>query len=112
MASAMPMLASVKGWPVGPITRAPASRQRAASGMSAVTTMSRSPTRSAIQSSAASGPSATTTRLISGPSRQAHEGVRHEMDDEPVPLGHAHGLVFHRAGIGVDVDGGGGQALS
>ena len=50
------------------MTRAPAFRQRAASGMSAVTTMSPLPARSAIQSSAASGPSETTTRLISGPS--------------------------------------------
>ena len=35
---------------------------------------------------------------------QAHEGVRHEVDGEPVPLGHAHGLVLHGAGVGVDVD--------
>ena len=48
--------------------RAPALRQRAASGMSAVTTMSPLPARAAIQSSAASGPSATTTRSTSDPS--------------------------------------------
>lgn len=35
---------------------------------------------------------------------QPHEGVGNEMDGEPVPLGHAHGLVFHGAGVGVDVD--------
>ena len=64
----MPMPAFVNGLPVGPTTRAPASRQRAASGMSAVTAMSLLVMRVAIQSSAASGPSDTTTRLISGPS--------------------------------------------
>ena len=47
-------------------TSAPAFTQRPASGMSAVTTMSPRPARSAIQSSAASEPSATTTRSISG----------------------------------------------
>ena len=50
----------------GPTTFAPILRHRAASGISAVTAMSAGPIRSAIQSSAASGPSATTTRLISG----------------------------------------------
>jgi hypothetical protein len=28
------------------------------------------------------------------------------MDGEPVPLGHAHRLVLHGAGVGVDVEGG------
>ena len=66
MASAMPMLASVNGLPVGPIACAPRFKQRAASGMSAVTAMSRGPMRSAIQLSAASAPSLTTTRVTSG----------------------------------------------
>jgi hypothetical protein len=40
VASALPMLSSVKGFPAGPSTRAPSFRQREASGMSAVITMS------------------------------------------------------------------------
>ena len=57
----MPMPLSVKGFPVGPRTRAPFARQRAASGMSAVTTMSRLPAWATIQSSAASSPTVVTT---------------------------------------------------
>ena len=64
VATAMPMPASVKARPFGAITLAPAFTQRPASGTSAVTTMSPGPTRSAIQSSAASKPAPTTTRLI------------------------------------------------
>ena len=55
------MLSSVNGLPVGPMTHAPSFRQRLASGMSAVTTMSSGCTCSTIQSSAASNPSATTS---------------------------------------------------
>ena len=62
------MPACVNGFPVGPMTRAPAFRQREANGISAVIAMSRGPIAAAIQSSAASGPSATTTRLTKGPS--------------------------------------------
>ena len=46
------------------------------------------------------------------PLGQAHQAVRHEVDDEPVPLGHAHGLVLHGAGVGVDVEGGGQSGAS
>ena len=66
MASAMPIEFPVNGLPVGPITCAPEFRQRAANGMSEVTTMSLGPARSAIQSSAASKPDPTTTRSMSG----------------------------------------------
>ena len=60
--------ASVNGRPVVPMTRAPLASARAASGMSAVTSTSWASTCSAIQSSAASGPSATTT-ISTGRSR-------------------------------------------
>jgi hypothetical protein len=56
------MDASVKGLPFGAITSAPAFTQRLASGMSAVTTIADGPARSAIQSSATSGPAPTTTQ--------------------------------------------------
>ena len=62
--TAWPMLLSVKGFPVWPMTRAPFSRQRLASGMSAVITMSSGCACSTIQSSAASNPSSTTSSLI------------------------------------------------
>ena len=65
MANAMPIELSSNGLPVGPITAAPLRTQRPASGMSAVMTMSLAPARSAIQSSAISGPSLTITRSIS-----------------------------------------------
>ena len=35
---------------------------------------------------------------------QAHEGVRHEMDVQAVPLGNAHRLVLDGARVGIDVD--------
>jgi hypothetical protein len=66
IANDIPMLSSVNGFPVGPITRAPAVRHRDASGMSAVTAISPTPILSAIQSSATSAPSATTTRRARG----------------------------------------------
>ena len=71
LASASPMLSSVKRLPLGRSTTAPRSRQRAASGMSWEITTSPAPARSAIQSSAASNPPGTTTSSTS-PSR----GVR------------------------------------
>ena len=66
LAIAMPIEALVKGTPVLPTTDAPAFRLRSASGMSAVTTMSPGPARSAIQLSAASKPSLTTTSSMRG----------------------------------------------
>ena len=66
VASAAPMESTVNGLPVGASTVAPAVRQRSASGMSLVTTTLATSARSAIQSSAASKPSSTTTRAISG----------------------------------------------
>ena len=45
--------------------------------------------------------------LDEGTLGQAHEGVGHEVDGEPMPLGHAHRLVLNGAGIGVYVDCGG-----
>ncbi len=68
VASASPMPSSVNGRPSGAITRAPLATQRAASGMSAVIATSPTPTRSAIQSSATSRPSATVTSVIEGAS--------------------------------------------
>ena len=55
---------SSNGLPVGEITTAPLRTQRPASGISAVMTISLPPARSAIQSSAISGPSGTMTRSI------------------------------------------------
>lgn len=60
MASAMPIFSSENGLPVGPRTRAPLSRQRLASGMSAVMQMPPVSICSAIQLSASSAPSDTT----------------------------------------------------
>ena len=62
----MPIEDSENGLPFGPITVAPAFTQRLAKGTSAVTTMAPGPARSAIQSSAASIASFTTTRSIHG----------------------------------------------
>ena len=58
------MESGVKGWPLAFSAWAPAFRQRSAKGMSAVMTMSPGPARSAIQSSAMSGPASTTTCSI------------------------------------------------
>src|SRR5690606_17740991 len=63
-ARAEPMESGVKGWPLAFSAWAPALRQRSARGMSAVMTMSPGPARSAIQSSAMSGPASTTTCSI------------------------------------------------
>ena len=63
-AMALPIEALVKDLPLGAITPAPALRQRSASRMSAVMQSVSAPARSAIQSSAASNPSLTTTRSI------------------------------------------------
>ena len=62
----MPIEFSSNGRPFGVITLAPAFTQRLASGTSVVTTTSLAPARSAIQSSATSGPAGTTTRAIIG----------------------------------------------
>jgi hypothetical protein len=66
VAMAPPMLAVVNGLPLGPITVAPFFRQRSASNMSPVITTVFASDCSAIQSSAASNLSDTTTRSISG----------------------------------------------
>jgi len=63
-ARAEPIESGVKGRPFAFRACAPAFRQRSASGMSAVMTMSPGPARSAIQSSAMSGPASTTTCSI------------------------------------------------
>ena len=63
-AMALPIEALVKGLPLGASTCAPAFRQRSASRISAVMHSVSAPARSAIQSSAASNPSLTTTRSI------------------------------------------------
>ena len=61
-----PMLSVVNSRPVGCTAWAPAASDRWARGMSAVMTTSRGPARSAIQSSAASGPASTTTEVMRG----------------------------------------------
>jgi hypothetical protein len=66
LAIAMPIEEVVNATPLLPITAAPAFKLRSASGMSAVTTMSPGPARWAIQSSAASKPSLTTTSSTRG----------------------------------------------
>ena len=62
----MPIEDAVKGTPLEPMTVAPFFRLRSASGISEVMTMSSGPARSAIQSSAASKLSLTTTRSMRG----------------------------------------------
>ena len=64
--AAMPIEEVVKGIPVLPMTTAPFLRLRSANGISAVITMSPSPARSAIQLSAASKLSLTTTSSMRG----------------------------------------------
>jgi hypothetical protein len=61
VASAPPIESGENSRPFEPRAKAPTSRQRAASGMSAVITTSSGRISAAIQSSAASGPSSTTT---------------------------------------------------
>ena len=65
-ATALPIELVVKGFPAGEITVAPGFRHRSANRMSAVTTTVASLAWATIQSSAASKPSLTTTRAISG----------------------------------------------
>ena len=66
IARRVPMLAAVKAVPSGWSARPPRSRQRAASGRSAVTQTSPAAMRSAIHLSAASAPSLTTTTCTRG----------------------------------------------
>ena len=66
LAIALPIEAVVNGLPVGASTTAPALMQRSARRMSAVTQTVPGAARSAIQSSAASKPSETTTRWTNG----------------------------------------------
>ena len=65
-ASAFPIFPSVQTCPVPDSARPPAAKHREANGMSAVTQTSPAPIRSAIQSSAASGVSFTTTIVTFG----------------------------------------------
>ena len=95
---------SENGLPFGAIATAPAFTARAASGMSCVTTMAPCAARSAIQSSAASMPAATTTRSISGSRGTAIGLLLHDIDLEAMPLGDAIDFLLHRAGVGVDID--------
>src|SRR5580704_17030971 len=74
MASAMPIDASVNGRPFVAMTLEPALRQRLASGVSLVTTMTAGSARWAIQSSAASRPGPTVMRSIM-PSRGTWIGL-------------------------------------
>ena len=66
VAMALPIEAVVNGLPLWPMTVAPAFRQRSASRMSPVITTVFASARSAIQSSAASNLSDTTTRSTKG----------------------------------------------
>ena len=66
VAIALPIEAGVNGLPLCAMTVAPALRQRSASRISPVITTLSAPDCSAIQSSAASNPSDTTTRAIKG----------------------------------------------
>ena len=74
VATASPMLPSCSRRPRAVTASAPARTQRAARGMSSVTQMSPAPMRSAIQSSAKSGPSSTWTRVT--PARAGSRIVR------------------------------------
>jgi hypothetical protein len=65
-ASAWPMESWVKARPLGAMAAPPAFSTRSASGMSLVTTTSPGSVRSAIQSSATSGPASTIIRSIKG----------------------------------------------
>ena len=82
MPSAMPMPSSVKRFPVGPRTAAPFLRLRDASGISAVTTISPSAARSAIQSSAASGPSGNDHGLHKRISARADATIADDMNGQ------------------------------
>ena len=61
----MPIELSLKRFPCGAMTSAPDFTHRLASGMSDVTTIAPGPARSAIQSSAASGPASTLNAIAS-----------------------------------------------
>ena len=103
-ASAMPIELSLKRFPCGAMTSAPDFTHRLASGMSAVTTIAPGPARSAIQSSAASGPTPTTTRSIPGV-----RGIRIALfattkNRQPIAGGDAVDLILNRTGVGVDKD--------
>ena len=63
IATAAPISLSVNGWPFGTRTRDSLARQRAASGMSAVITMSPGPACVAIQSSTAPKPDCTESSI-------------------------------------------------
>ncbi len=86
----------VKGAPVLPMTAAPAFRLRSASGMSAVTTISPGPARSAIQLSAASKLSLTHHQLDAADRADAQVGVADDVDLQAVALGNAIDLILDR----------------
>ena len=104
MASAMPIASSVKTRPSGAIATAPAFTARAASGISEVTTIEFLSACCMIQSSAASGLSPAAIALDQRIVRNADEPLRHHDDRKRVPRRDAIDLVFHRAGVGVDID--------
>ena len=69
-----------------------------------MTTTVRASARSAIQSSAASNASQTTTRSISGCSGTRMRGVADDLDRHLAPQGDLVDLVLHRTGVGIDED--------
>ncbi len=105
-ARAPPILASVHSRPLKARARAPRARQRAASGMSAVAQTSAASIRSAIQSSAASGPVATTTISTFGRpgGRIGRDPLETTKDRHGKPGRDAIDLVAHGTRVGIDVD--------
>ena len=69
-----------------------------------MTTIAPGPARSAIQSSAASGPAPTTTPLDPRRTRNQDRVVRDNENRQPVASGDAVDLILHRTGVGVDKD--------
>ena len=92
----------VNGLPLGAITAAPALRQRAASRMSAVTTMF--PTRVFGDPVVGRGEARVDDEYHQRPSGHPHRAVVYHRDARAVPPGDPVHLVLHRAGVGVDED--------
>ncbi len=100
------MVLLVNGSPRGPTAVAPASSTRAASGMSWVTTRSPAATRSAIASSAASGPPGTWMARTWGQGGRAERVVGDQGQGGAGARGGAEQDVadHRRAGVGIDPD--------
>lgn len=109
VAMALPIELVVKGLPVGERTRAPAFRARSARRMSAVITIAPGADCSAIQSSAASKASLTTSAAEQGVLGHAEVLVADHDHGDLVAEGDLVDLLLHRAGIGVDEDAGDGH---